>query len=363
MGWSQLLVQGWIGAQVVLSSLKTIEKASQPSSKIPGEAVDTNHSQYSIAEALQKALALENATAVLSSIGENVDTVYDLSLTAYRSPRPLHIQLDVLHYSESFSYDLEANHSRALAVPHFAKLQKMWKMEPPQFPLVSMTSNSKGAARVGGLFYWSADARYLLKTIKEDEVPQLMKILPQYIAHMEKNPDSLLTRIYGVYQIPIGGRLRTFLVMEASLPSRCVRYDLKGSTLGRTGTSILKDLDLLGDDENTLCIQDRSRILAQLEQDVQFLTECNVIDYSLLVGIQKGRRRTGLPGCVFGKRKRKKVTFHLGLIDFLQPFNAKKMVEYQAKTVRYRNEAYSCVPPRQYGERFLKFNRKRLVDC
>ena len=89
------------------------------------------------------------------------------------------------------------------------------------------------------------------------EVAQLRKILPAYIEHFRGNPDSLLTRICGLYSVEDHGKEsdspggppraspllgggqdgRTyFVIMSNVLHSRFSlheRYDLKGSTVGR----------------------------------------------------------------------------------------------------------------------------------
>ena len=55
-----------------------------------------------------------------------------------------------------------------------------------------------------------------------------------------------------------------------------------------------------------------------------------------------------------GERMGRKALFYFGLIDFLQPFNWKKELEWKWKTMRY-GEGFSCVPPQMYSKRFLDF--------
>jgi Phosphatidylinositol-4-phosphate 5-Kinase len=47
--------------------------------------------------------------------------------------------------------------------------------------------------------------------------------------------------------------------------------------------------------------------------------------------------------------------YYLGLIDFLQPFNTRKYVEYQLKALLYDRRSFSCIPPDAYADRFLDF--------
>ena len=53
--------------------------------------------------------------------------------------------------------------------------------------------------------------------------------------------------------------------------------------------------------------------------------------------------------------------YYFGLIDFLQPFNAKKVIEYRLKSVVYEHGAFSCVPPQEYADRFLAFLEDHII--
>lgn len=41
----------------------------------------------------------------------------------------------------------------------------------------------------------------MIKTMKENEVEIFLSFLPKYVEHLEKNPNSLLAKIYGVYTV------------------------------------------------------------------------------------------------------------------------------------------------------------------
>jgi hypothetical protein len=192
-------------------------------------------------------------------------------------------------------------------------------------PFVSFQSNSKGAARVGGVFFFTRDGTYMIKTIKKEEAKTFLKMLPKYHKHMKRYArTSLLTRFCGMYGVRIydegsldHGKLHTFVVMNSAFPpeaSRFIseRFDLKGSTVGREVSeeelkskgrdAVMKDLDLAREvqliksikqdgDFKPACFgfnigpQAKSALLAQLREDVNLLVECQVMDYSLLVGV------------------------------------------------------------------------------
>lgn len=333
-------------------------------------------------------------------------------------------------------------------------------------PFVSFQSNSKGAARSGGIFYFTRDGSYMIKTIKRAEVHALLQMLPKYFHFMRRNGrKSLLTRICGMYEAKFedSDQTFTFVVTNSVFPAEGARiiterFDLKGSTLGREcseverlskgNSAVLKDLDLAKEVELTRSFQlerdgtsagyglnvgptAKAALLTQLRKDLHLLIECGVIDYSLLVGVahldansltedemravdtsqagemalELAERRTvvdqllssiikpatlllapplyfyrkgwnflrrslfwplpyygsGICGIdagqlsrLHGDRKGQRSLYFLGVIDFLQPFNAQKTLEWKVKKLIYR-EGFSCVPPEEYADRFLSF--------
>ena len=90
----------------------------------------------------------------------------------------------------------------------------------------------------GSVFFVSQDERFIIKTMRKEEVKLLLRALPAYYAHVAAHPDTLLTRFYGVHRIqPSGvGKVR-FVVMNnffaTDLPLHR-KFDLKGSTYKRT---------------------------------------------------------------------------------------------------------------------------------
>ncbi|CBZ55872.1 putative phosphatidylinositol-4-phosphate 5-kinase [Neospora caninum Liverpool] len=67
------------------------------------------------------------------------------------------------------------------------------------FSFIEFESNSKS----GQFFLFSHDGKYLIKTISLREVKQVLKILPAYIDHLLSNPNSLLTRLFGLHRVEI----------------------------------------------------------------------------------------------------------------------------------------------------------------
>jgi len=149
--------------------------------------------------------------------------------------------------------------------------------------------------RSGGFFFTTADRRYLVKTIGRKEQRRLLKMLPRYYEFLRTNPRSLLSRFSGCYCLTMHGQSRRFAVMEnlfhaASVPaSQLERYDLKGSWIGRSarresGTRLDSDLQR----KLHLPSAEAAQLAAQCQKDAEFLRSHNIMDYSLLVGIQHG---------------------------------------------------------------------------
>ena len=68
------------------------------------------------------------------------------------------------------------------------------------FQYLEFISNSKS----GQFFFYSHDRQYMIKTISGAECKFLRQILPSYLQHVEANPNTLLTRFYGMHRVKSG---------------------------------------------------------------------------------------------------------------------------------------------------------------
>jgi len=57
------------------------------------------------------------------------------------------------------------------------------------------------AGKSGSFFYYTADARYMLKTIHHHEFETIKGILKAYYEHIVKYPQTLITRFFGLHKI------------------------------------------------------------------------------------------------------------------------------------------------------------------
>lgn len=99
-----------------------------------------------------------------------------------------------------------------------------------------MTKFQEGSGKSECFFFFNGNNRFVIKTIKDLELRRLIKkgLIEHYAAHLNKNPLSLLARIYGVYKIKVKFmHAISIIVMENIVGSnaheKTSMYDLKGS--------------------------------------------------------------------------------------------------------------------------------------
>jgi len=145
----------------------------------------------------------------------------------------------------------------------------------------------------------------MLKTISKTQFKFFKRILRNYYSHIEKYDSTLITRIYGLHKMiffrkkrgRLGKKIYFSVMNNVFHTTKEIhkRYDLKGSTQGRTTkfsngmfdpTVALKDNDIMHHEDyfiipDSMC----EKFKKQVEADVEFFKENKIIDYSLLIGI------------------------------------------------------------------------------
>ena len=134
--------------------------------------------------------------------------------------------------------------------------------------------------------------------------------------------------------------------------------------------------------------KDRKQILCTLREDVSLLEKFNLMDYSLLLCIQKnssynylskiGTKKEYLKNLrsQFEKERTRnmflskngKFIYYLGLIDYLQDYHFDKKVENFLKetlllsgSTKKQIGEISAVPPYRYAPRFMQFMTSRVI--
>jgi 1-phosphatidylinositol-4-phosphate 5-kinase len=89
----------------------------------------------------------------------------------------------------------------------FRKLRSLFVVDPGEYMLSICGEQAlrelSSPGKSGALFYISHDDRYLIKTMRRNEMRTFLAMLPQYYQHVQSNPHTLLTKFYGLYRIKL----------------------------------------------------------------------------------------------------------------------------------------------------------------
>ena len=239
-------------------------------------------------------------------------------------------------------------------------------------------------SKSGQNFWVSTNGRVVLKTIKGYEAQNMLGILDSYALHAMTG-NSAIAAVLGLYRMKLSsGKHVYFLACANVYPLEGVtqKFDLKGSLVGRKASrssSVAKDLDLLESGGMLDFGFSRRLVLRTLKRDAEFLKRHMLMDYSLLVAVQKvsntensgsgnneierGQKVTsaysayGDNGCLRIPGGQEGCVFHLGIIDILQKYTLRKFCETELKGF-YQKPEISCVDPGLYAKRFVEFITK-----
>lgn len=216
---------------------------------------------------------------------------------------------------------------------------------------------SAPGGKSGSTFLKTINDQFILKEMSKLELQSFLSIADEYFNYIEKsyhddNP-SLLSTIFGIYRIVYTNNSTQssteyyFMVMKNLFYKRNIsqRFDLKGSVRNRLVETddpdntehVLMDENLLRITcEHPLFIHARSKQMLNqcIDSDSRFLMSISVMDYSLLVGVDK-----------------KNQELVLGIIDYVRPFTWDKKIERVVKSV-VSTELPTIVEPELYRERF-----------
>ncbi|XP_043694899.1 putative 1-phosphatidylinositol-3-phosphate 5-kinase FAB1C isoform X2 [Telopea speciosissima] len=237
---------------------------------------------------------------------------------------------------------------------------------PSEVNFIRSLSRCRGWSAQGGksnvYFAKSLDERFVIKQVSKTELDSFEEFAPEYFKYLSNSLTSgsptCLAKVLGIYQVTVkhlkGGRetKMDLMVMENLFFGRSISrvYDLKGSSRSRynpdtTGkNSVLLDLNLL-EALRTKPIFLGSKAKRSLERavwnDTSFLGSVDVMDYSLLVGVDEERKE-----------------LVLGIIDFMRQYTWDKHLETWVKASGIlggpKNASPTVISPKQYKKRFRK---------
>ena len=197
-------------------------------------------------------------------------------------------------------------------IDHFKKLYALWGINnfadfynslSPKYNRDMIFKAGEGAGRSGSFFFFSHDQKFVVKTMTATELALIKKIMPQYKAHMTKNT-SMLSKILGLFTI----KAASFSTVHVMLMENTLRlkdpqqlkyvFDLKGSMVNRTvkgktkPTTTLKDVNFLLTKKKLSALtrldeRTSRRLIKTMRGDVAFLSSLNLMDYSLLIAIER----------------------------------------------------------------------------
>uniref|UniRef100_A0A0E0LQD7 1-phosphatidylinositol-3-phosphate 5-kinase n=1 Tax=Oryza punctata TaxID=4537 RepID=A0A0E0LQD7_ORYPU len=276
----------------------------------------------------------------------------------------------------------------------FQDLRK--KCCPSELAYITSLSRCKKWDAQGGkskaFFAKTVDDRFIIKQIKKTEFESFIKFAPDYFKHVYHSLDTgsqtCLAKILGIYQVlyidnwSLFQYIPDFMVLFLQVASSQVKqtrhgkeikidllvmenllfghnisriYDLKGAIFSRH-VAHSNDRDTVYLDQNyvedmrvsPIYIGGRTKHLLQraIWNDTSFLTSVNVMDYSLLVGVDKQKHEL-----VFG------------IIDYLRQYTWDKQLETWVKSslVVPKNVSPTVVSPKEYKKRFRKFMAKYFL--
>ncbi|KAK4423472.1 putative 1-phosphatidylinositol-3-phosphate 5-kinase FAB1C [Sesamum alatum] len=237
---------------------------------------------------------------------------------------------------------------------------------PGEVNFVRSLSRCKRWSAQGGksnvYFAKSFDERFIIKQVTKTELESFDEFAPEYFKYLtdalSSGSPTCLAKVLGIYQVSVK-HARTaketkmdLMVMENLFFERSISkvYDLKGSARSRynsdtTGANkVLLDMNLL-ETLHTNPIFLGSKAKRRLERavwnDTSFLASVDVMDYSLLVGVDEERKE-----------------LVLGIIDYMRQYTWDKHLETWVKASGIlggpKNASPTIVSPKQYKKRFRK---------
>ncbi|KAL8171587.1 hypothetical protein V2J09_023391 [Rumex salicifolius] len=260
--------------------------------------------------------------------------------------KSLHVRVS---FSDNGPYDKVKYTVTCYYAKHFDALRKICC--PSELDIVRSLSRCKKWGAQGGK-----------SNVTKTELESFIKFAPEYFKYLTeaistKSP-TCLAKILGIYQVTTkhlkGGReiKMDVLVMENLLFGRKVTrlYDLKGSARSRYNADangsnkVLLDQNLIESmPTSPIFVGNKAKRLLEraVWNDTAFLASVDVMDYSLLVGIDEEKHE-----------------LVLGIIDFMRQYTWDKHLETWVKASGIlggsKNAPPTVISPKQYKKRFRK---------
>ncbi|CAL0307907.1 unnamed protein product [Lupinus luteus] len=237
---------------------------------------------------------------------------------------------------------------------------------PSELDYIRSLSRCKKWRAQGGksnvFFAKTLDDRFIIKQVTKTELESFIKFGPEYFKYLSESigtgSPTCLAKILGIYQVTskhLKGRKESkmdVLVMENILFRRTVTrlYDLKGSSRSRYNpdssgnNKVLLDQNLIeAMPSSPIFVGNKAKRLLErgVWNDTGFLASVDVMDYSLLVGVDEEKHE-----------------LVIGIIDFMRQYTWDKHLETWVKASGIlggpKNTPPTVISPKQYKKRFRK---------
>ncbi|VEU22138.1 DEKNAAC103110 [Brettanomyces naardenensis] len=223
----------------------------------------------------------------------------------------------------------------------------------------------------GSAFLKTLDDRFIIKELSKTELEAFVQFAPSYFEYFAQalfhNLPTVLVKIFGFYQMQVkntlpGGKSYTIdvLIMENLFYNRKTSriFDLKGSMRNRHVEQTGKENEVLLDEnmveyiyESPLFVRENAKRLlrASLWNDTLFLAKMNVMDYSLVVGIDEENKE-----------------LVVGIIDCIRTFTWDKKLESWVKEKGLVGgsgvgKEPTVITPKQYKNRFREAMERYIL--
>ena len=220
--------------------------------------------------------------------------------------------------------------------------------------------NSGGKSKAK--FIKSYDELYIIKQLQKNEFFMIQSYAKNFFGYMWKvlngSMESIMTKIFGLYEVSINNTTYYYIVMENlfyGLKSDNLKiFDLKGSETNRfmkktkNSQTLLDTNYKLERNNEPLAIYEKDfrYFKKAYENDSSFLSEHNLIDYSLLLIIDE-----------------KNLNIRTGIIDFLRIYTWDKQLEHMGKIVINVGAIPTITNPFEYKERFINALKKFFMEA
>ncbi|KAH0918852.1 hypothetical protein HID58_026512, partial [Brassica napus] len=296
----------------------------------------------------------------------------------------------------------------------FRSLRKLFKVDPADYMLSICGDDAlrelSSPGKSGSFFYLTNDDRYMIKTMKKSETKVLLRMLAAYYNHVRAFENTLVIRFYGLHCVKLTGTIQKkvrFVIMGNLFCSEYSvhrRFDLKGSSLGRTtdkpeseinSNTILKDLDLnfifrlqkawyqefireasvagelipsgactpIGEFEDESAPRLSRADVDQLLSDTTRWASIR-LGGNMPARAERTMRRNNCEFQLVGEPTGEyyEVVMIFGIIDILQDYDISKKLEHAYKSIQYDPTSISAVDPRLYSRRFRDFIFKVFTE-